>query len=99
MTDLNIAESPFDDGSIRFRYARKLSDDGARWIRHGLFVAYHPNGGVASEGQYEDGLETGIWRDFHENGQIAAEGAYLNGEETGDWRYWTAEGVEEVSTD
>jgi hypothetical protein len=65
MTDLNIAEIPHENGGMRFRYARKMSPDGSRWIRHGLFVAYHPNGVKASEGSYEEGVEQGAWRDYH----------------------------------
>lgn len=92
MNDLEIAEIPFASGQIRFRYARYLSSDGSRWIRHGLFVAYHRNGTVASEGQFADGAEQGIWRDFHENGQLAAEGAYEKGQQVGHWRFWDADG-------
>jgi len=93
MSDLNIAEISLEDGGIRYRYARKLSDDGARWIRHGLFRAYHSNGKLASEGSYKDGQETGLWRDFHDNGQLAAEGNYVAGEEAGVWRYWDSDGA------
>lgn len=94
MTDLNIAEIPYDSGEIQYRYARYLSEDGTRWIRHGLFKAYHLNGAVASEGTYVDGVEHGIWRDFHENGQLAAEGEYKNGTEVGVWRFWNEDGSE-----
>ena len=72
--DLNIAEIPYDSGAIRFRYARVMAPDRTRWIRHGLFVEYHENGKLVSEGQYVDGKEDGLWRDFHANGQLAAEG-------------------------
>ncbi|MFD1874884.1 hypothetical protein [Hymenobacter bucti] len=44
MSELHIAEIPFADGRIRYRYARQLSPDGTRWLRHGLFQAFHPNG-------------------------------------------------------
>ena len=90
--ELRIAEIPFESGEIHFRYARYLSDDGSRWIRHGLFVAYHKNGKLASEGNYVDGVEDGHWRDFHENGQLAAEGEYDRGHEVGVWKYWTPDG-------
>lgn len=93
MTDLNIAEVPFANG--QYRYARYLSDDGQRWVRHGLFCVYYEDGTLASEGSYEHGKEEGLWRDFHPNGQLAAEGYYENGIETGCWRSWTEEGVEE----
>ena len=57
MTDLAIAEVFYESGALRYRYARYQAPDGSRWIRHGLFVAYHENGAVASEGGYEHGVE------------------------------------------
>ena len=93
MTELNIAEIPYEDGTIQYRYARYLSDDGTRWIRHGLFLAYHPNGQLASEGHYADGHEQGLWKDFHENGQMAAKGEYEAGQEVGRWEYWNDDGT------
>ena len=93
MEELHIAEIPFESGGIQFRYARKLSADGTRWARHGLFQAFHPSGAIASEGKYVDGHEDGLWRDYHDNGQIAAEGTYAQGEVTGEWRYWDEDGA------
>jgi antitoxin component YwqK of YwqJK toxin-antitoxin module len=95
---LHIAEIPYESGGLRFRYGRVPSDDGTRWIRHGLFTAYHENGQRACEGFYEHGLETGTWRDYHDNGVLAAEGAYVAGKEHGVWRHWDREGREEKST-
>jgi antitoxin component YwqK of YwqJK toxin-antitoxin module len=95
MTELNVAEIPFEGGGIRFRYARKLGPGGDRWLRHGLFQAFHPNGQKASEGLYQEGVEHGLWRDFHENGQIAAEGQYAEGVEVGAWKYWNENGEPE----
>lgn len=92
MADLNIAEVLHENGNVRFRYARKMSSDGTRWIRHGLFLAYHPDGAKASEGHYEEGVEQGLWRDYHQNGQLAAEGQYDGGAEVGQWHYWNPDG-------
>lgn len=92
MSDLNIAEIPYETGEIHFRYARYLSGDGSHWIRHGLFRAYHLNGNVASEGNCVDGAEHGQWRDYHENGQLAAEGFYEHGKEVGEWHFWNEDG-------
>jgi antitoxin component YwqK of YwqJK toxin-antitoxin module len=94
---LHIAEIPFPSGAVKFRYSRVLAPDGSRWIRHGLFVQYHENGEVASEGSYVNGLEDGVWRDFHSNGQVASEGRFRNGKEEGLWRFWNAAGHEEPS--
>ncbi len=99
MADLQIAEIPYPSGTIRFRYSRYLATDGSTWIRHGLFRAYHENGLLASEGNYEHGKESGAWRDYHPNGQIAAAGAYANGVESGPWQYWSANGTLESSGD
>lgn len=90
--DLQIAEIPYENGEIRCRYSRYLSADGTRWVRHGLFRAYYPDGSLASEGSYVDGLEAGLWRDFHANGQLAAEGTYDAGKEKDDWKYWDSDG-------
>ena len=95
---LEIAEIPYDTGELHFRYSRYLAADRTKWIKHGLFRAYHKNGQVASEGDYEDGVEVGVWRDYHENGQIAAEGEYRRGKESGRWRFWTSNGDIERET-
>ncbi len=89
---LYLAEIPYDTGEIHFRYSRKLSEDGTRWIRQGLFTEYYESGQIASTGPYKDGLEHGHWIDYYENGQIAAEGEYAHGEERGTWLYYDENG-------
>ena len=92
MADLYIADITYPSGSINFRYSRYLNEDGEKWIRHGLFMAYYENGSLTSKGFYEHGLEHGLWHDFHPNGQLAAEGNYENGNEIGVWNYWNEDG-------
>lgn len=91
--DLSIAEVPYESGELHFRFSRYMSQDGSRWVMHGLFQEYHPNGQIISEGWYEHGLEQGMWRDYFPNGQPAAEGLYENGKEGGEWRYWNRDGT------
>ncbi|NVZ52536.1 hypothetical protein HX792_19485 [Pseudomonas sp. B6002] len=93
MNDLDIAEIPYESGVIHFRYSRYLANDGSRWVRHGLFRAFHENGSLASEGTYVDGVEQGNWIDYHENGAVAAKGAYDKGLEVGEWAFWGADGM------
>ncbi|HEY5723945.1 MAG TPA: hypothetical protein VIT45_16670 [Allosphingosinicella sp.] len=93
MADLNIAEIFYEDGTLHYRYARYMSQDGTRWIRHGLFYCYHPNGELASEGTFVDGHEQGLWIDYHPNGQQAARGHYQRGKEIGHWEYWNDDGT------
>ena len=85
---LYIVEIPYDNGNIRYRYSRFLSEDGTHWVRHGLFIAYYENGVIASEGMYTNGLEDGLWIDYYDNGQLAAKGYYKNGEQLDGWEYW-----------
>jgi len=96
---LHIAEIPFENGTIRFRYARILSADGTLWIKHGLFSAHHPNGTLSSEGMYVYGQEDGLWTEYHSNGQMAARGHYANGKEGGHWEFWSSDGSPEKGED
>lgn len=89
---LYIAEIFYKTGELRYRYSRKMSADGTKWIRDGRFEEYYQNGNLASEGTYDDGLEDGYWKDYHENGNIAAEGYYSQGKETGTWRFYDEQG-------
>ncbi|MGO4477914.1 toxin-antitoxin system YwqK family antitoxin [Massilia sp. 2TAF26] len=84
---MNLAESFYEDGGHKFTYERYLTNDGARWVLHGRFYTYHRNGQLASEGNYANGLEDGLWRYYHESGELAAEGRYKDGIDTGEWLY------------
>lgn len=92
---LHIAEIPYETGEVRFRYVRRLSPDGTKWIRDGRFVEYSRAGQILAEGEYVCGAEVGTWRDYFENGQIAAEGAYQDGKEDGIWHFWHEDGTPE----
>jgi antitoxin component YwqK of YwqJK toxin-antitoxin module len=94
---LNIAEITNESRQVVARYSRYLAPDGSRWVRHGLYVAYHPSGQVASEVTYEHGLEEGLSRDYYPGGQLAAEGYYRAGKEEGIWRFWAQDGTEQES--
>jgi antitoxin component YwqK of YwqJK toxin-antitoxin module len=87
---LTLAESFYEDGSRKLTYERYLANDGAMWVLHGRFYAYHRNGQLASEGQYLNGLEDGLWRYYYENGQLAAEGCYEDGLDAGVWKYYVS---------
>jgi antitoxin component YwqK of YwqJK toxin-antitoxin module len=89
-------EARYASGELYYRQACTLSSDGTHWIRHGPYTAYHRNGAVMSEGQFDNGLEQGLWQDFHPNGQRAAEGRFEHGAKAGLWRYWNEAGREEA---
>ena len=48
------------------------------------------NGGFSmyqSDGRYEDGLKTGLWKTVHWNGKDLASGHYIKGKKQGLWTY------------
>jgi antitoxin component YwqK of YwqJK toxin-antitoxin module len=95
MDELHIAEVPFPSGAVKFRYSRVLSTDGKSWIRHGRFASYHENGQLASEVNYENGLEHGPSVEYYENGQVSSRGQYTQGKESGTWSFWAPDGQRE----
>lgn len=76
-------------------YFRYLNAEGTAWVRHGPFRECFPNGQTATEGHYEHGRESGLWKDYHPSGQLAAEGSYVDGAEDGWWHFWDEAGNEE----
>jgi antitoxin component YwqK of YwqJK toxin-antitoxin module len=89
---LYIAEVPYPNGQIKLRFAHYPTADN-QWVRHGRFTAFYEDGTLASEGNYNHGVESGPWRDYHENGALAAEGDYENGKENGLWQFWKSDGT------
>lgn len=85
------AETKSQDGGLKFQFTR-YADAQGKWVRHGDFRAFYPDGTVASQGHYQDGREHGPWKDFHDNGKVAAEGTYKDGREHGTWKYYGIEG-------
>ncbi len=53
--------------------------------RHGKWIYYHPNGKVAKEMNYVDGLLEGAWTHFGENGEKNLDATYKNGKRHGTW--------------
>jgi hypothetical protein len=69
--------------------------------RHGPAVCYHSNGAIASEGSYDCGYATGLWRTYLEGSQLESQGHFevivRNGEIVGQqmvghWVFWSFDG-------
>lgn len=54
--NLDIAEIFHESGELQYRYSRYLANDRHKWVRHGLFTAFHRNGERASESTYVDNI-------------------------------------------
>lgn len=46
---------------------------------HGPYIAYHPNGKLAAQGQFENGLKVGLWTFFDESGVIESTSEFKDG--------------------
>ena len=56
--------------------------------RDGMVTLWHPSGGMAGEGRFEDGVKEGPWRFWHENGSLRWEGTFDGGVPVGAERAW-----------
>ncbi|QDS99977.1 toxin-antitoxin system YwqK family antitoxin [Adhaeretor mobilis] len=61
-------------------------------LRHGKSRAWHANGQIQLEGQYEHDKRTGHFTYWHPNGQKAAEGTFRNDVNEGTWVWWHENG-------
>ena len=67
-----------------------------RGVKHGPYRLWKPNGTLAQEGFYRDGLQEGPWKTYWDNGRLHEEGMYRKGERVGLWREYRREGALEA---
>ncbi|MBN1231886.1 MAG: hypothetical protein JXA60_00840 [Candidatus Coatesbacteria bacterium] len=67
--------------------------------RDGEWKGFFDNEKVAWEGEYRDGLLTGVYTDYFETGQIRFQGSYNNGFKCGHWKYYHENGHVQVEGD
>jgi antitoxin component YwqK of YwqJK toxin-antitoxin module len=48
-------------------------------VKHGPYIAYHNNGNLSAEGNYEYDKKSGLWREYNQNGELYRETFYKNG--------------------
>jgi hypothetical protein len=64
----------------------------AKSIKHGPYRLWRPNGTIAMEGTYRDGLETGEWKLHWESGALLETGVFRDGKKVGLWHSFRREG-------
>jgi antitoxin component YwqK of YwqJK toxin-antitoxin module len=65
-------------------------------VRHGAFVAWHPNGQKSLEGRFESGEPTGEFQWWYANGQPQTKGFYDQGKSIGEWVWWHPNGMKMI---
>lgn len=48
-------------------------------LAHGAYVEYHPNGKLATKGQFADGLKVGTWTFYDEAGNVRSTAEFKDG--------------------
>lgn len=57
-------------------------DANGKYMNHGKFTEFHPNGQRAIEGEYSWGQRNGKWLEWNENGKLTRERWFEKGQET-----------------
>jgi antitoxin component YwqK of YwqJK toxin-antitoxin module len=63
---------------------------------HGKEQSFYPNGNVAEETVWENGVKNGMWKQFFENGQIKSTCAYAAGKLEGRFAAYFPDGAKEI---
>lgn len=76
---LDTVKTAFPDGSLSRIYTVRKGTN----IREGVSISYHPNGKVAVEAPYANGVLNGVLRTYFENGNLWQTIGYKDGDEEG----------------
>src|SRR4051794_11833842 len=57
----------------------QMKDRSGKFINHGRYIEWHPNGKRALEGEYKGGLKTGKWSEWDDKGHLLNEKWFEDG--------------------
>ena len=81
-----VIRESYSSGQLRLE-AEVVRDSLGDPVYHGMYRAWHENGGLAVEGKYQDGVRVGKWQSFHENVELESSGLYRRGFRIQKWVY------------
>jgi hypothetical protein len=90
VVDGPITSASYNTGAALYQGEQALAD--GKWVRHGLWRAWHSDGKPWEEGAYHDGEEDGPWRWWYEDGTPLATGTFERGRHVGGWTYYHSSG-------
>lgn len=61
--------------------------------KQGAYYTYHPNGAVASSGNYKEDHADGSWKTFFPDGTVQSNTNYRNHLPDGEWKTWSEDGI------
>ena len=91
-----LEHSSFDPGNIKKKVDRNTETESyvppfPECLFHGAFTSYYPDGRKREEGQYLNGMRSGLWEEYSRDGK-KSRGAYYYGRKSGEWRTYNAKG-------
>ncbi len=94
----NIQLKNYYEGQKTLREVYFVIDTNA-YVLDGLYVAYHANGKVKTQGSYKNNLAIGVWDYFFENGAIKMKGNLTEDGKSGHWQYFYENGQKSMEGD
>lgn len=90
-----LVGAPPPAGTLQF-CARRV-DDFRRYVPHGPWQTWHPNGQVFESGTFVDGAREGAWDVHDAEGFPVERGRWRHGARAGAWIYWRRDDSEKPS--
>ena len=86
-----VRESFHDNGSLLRQWIVKILPDGTE-VEHGESLIRYDDGQVKMQGEYFDGVRTGLWRSWYADGIMRGEGRLHMDRRVGTWTMWGEKG-------
>jgi hypothetical protein len=86
------SSSRFGGNTFGFDFFTHIGQRSSTRPPDGPYLLYHPEGGVAVEGLYENGEREGDWASYYPDGSLRLDGQYVDGKREGHWKAYHPSG-------
>ncbi len=92
-----MRETFHPNGSTMRQWIVKILPDGTE-VEHGESLIWYDDGQVKMQGEYFDGVRTGLWRSWYSDGIMRGEGRLHLDKRFGTWTMWHENGQKRIET-
>ena len=92
-----MRETFHENGALLRQWIVKILPDGTE-VEHGESLIRYDDGQVKMQGEYFDGVRTGLWRSWYSDGIMRGEGQLHMDRRVGTWVMWYASGQKRIET-
>ncbi|MEL6538060.1 MAG: TonB family protein [Bacteroidota bacterium] len=90
-TQYEVEEGVLDSTDISTLYQQGFLNSTEELLRMGHWETFN-DGILTEEGDYLDGLKTGLWTNYYKDGSVRDQGTYQEDEMHGDWMHYYKDG-------